>query len=76
VLPKGTAFITDVGMTGPRDSVLGVKVDQVLDKLIALRPVRFEVAGGPLMLNAVFIEVDEISGKAQEIQRIQVFKEE
>jgi metallophosphoesterase (TIGR00282 family) len=76
VLPKGTAFITDVGMTGPRDSVLGVKVEQVLEKLIGLRPVRFEVAGGPLMLNAVSIEVDEKSGRAQGIQRIQVFKEE
>jgi metallophosphoesterase (TIGR00282 family) len=76
VFPKGTAFISDVGMTGPRDSILGVKVEQVLDKLISLRPVRFEVAGGPLMLNAVSVEVDEISGRAQEIQRIQVFKEE
>ena len=76
VFPKGTAFITDVGMTGPRDSILGVKVEQVLDKLIGLRPVRFEVAGGALMLNAVSIEVDERSGRAQEIQRIQVFKEE
>ena len=76
VFPKGTAFITDVGMTGPRDSILGVKVEQVLDKLIGLRPVRFEVAGGALMLNAVSIEVDERSGRAQEIRRIQVFKEE
>ena len=76
VFPKGTAFITDVGMTGPRDSILGVKVEQVVEKMISLRPVRFEVAGGPLMLNAVSVEVDEGSGKALEIQRIQVYKEE
>jgi hypothetical protein len=75
VLPKGTAYITDVGMTGPRDSVLGVRVDQVLDKLIGLRPVRFEVAGGPLQLNAVSIDTDETSGRVREIQRIQVFRE-
>jgi metallophosphoesterase (TIGR00282 family) len=76
ILPQGTAFITDVGMTGPSNSILGVKVEQVLEKLIGLRPVRFEVAGGPLMLNAVSIELDERSGRAQEIKRIQVFKDD
>jgi metallophosphoesterase (TIGR00282 family) len=76
LLPKGTAYITDVGMTGPRESILGVRVDQVLDKLIDLRPVRFEVAGGPLQLNAVSIDIDESSGRVQEIMRIQVFKEQ
>lgn len=76
ILPRGTAYITDVGMTGPRDSILGVRTDQVLDKLISLRPLRFEVAGGPLQLNAVVITVDEISGKAGEMLRIQVVKEE
>jgi len=76
IFPQGTAFITDVGMTGPSNSILGVKVEQVLEKMIGLRPVRFEVAGGPLMLNAVSIELDENSGRAQEIRRIQVFKED
>lgn len=76
VLPKGTAYITDVGMTGPRDSILGVRADLVLDKFISLRPVRFEVAGGPLLLNAVAVKIDENSGKAQEIQRIQAVREE
>lgn len=76
VLPKGTAYITDAGMTGPRESILGVRVDQVLDKLIDLRPVRFEVAGGPLQLNAVSIDVDESNGRVQDIIRIQVFKEQ
>jgi len=76
ILPRETAYITDVGMTGPRDSILGVRTDLVLDKLIGLRPVRFEVASGPLQLNAVAIEVDECSGRAREILRIQVVKDE
>ena len=76
ILPRETAYITDVGMTGPRDSILGVRTDLVLDKLIGLRPVRFEVASGPLQLNAVAIDVDELSGKAREILRIQALKDE
>jgi hypothetical protein len=76
ILPGGTAYITDAGMTGPRDSVLGVKTGLVLNKLIGLRPVRFEVAAGALQLNAVFIEIEETSGKARRIQRIQVIKDD
>jgi metallophosphoesterase (TIGR00282 family) len=76
LLPKGTAYITDVGMTGPSESVLGVRVDLATNKLISQRPVRFEVAGGPVQLNAVCMDIDEISGKAREIVRIQVLGEE
>jgi metallophosphoesterase (TIGR00282 family) len=75
IFPKKMAYITDVGMTGPWNAVLGVKVEQVLDKFINLRPVRFEVAAGPLVLSAVSLTVDENSGRAEEIQRIQVFSE-
>jgi metallophosphoesterase (TIGR00282 family) len=70
VLPGGTAFITDVGMTGPRDSVLGIKVDLALQKFRTQMPVRFEAASGVAQLNAVAIEVND-RGKAEQITRIQ-----
>lgn len=66
ILPQGTAYITDVGMTGPRDSILGVKIEPVLEKFITKLPVKFEVANGPVMINAVFIDLDE-EGKAVNI---------
>lgn len=60
ILPKGTAFITDVGMTGPRDSILGVKTEPVIQKFITQLPVKFEVeTEGPVMINAVFIDLCE-----------------
>lgn len=73
VLPKGTAYITDVGMTGPRDSVLGVKIDSVLKKFLTQMPVRFEVASGPVQINGVLLDVDEQKGKAVAIERIRLF---
>ncbi|ADG82143.1 TIGR00282 family metallophosphoesterase [Thermincola potens] len=70
ILPDGTAYITDIGMTGPKNSVLGVKTDLVLQKFLTQMPVRFEVADGPYQFNAVVIEFDELSGKARNIERI------
>jgi 2',3'-cyclic-nucleotide 2'-phosphodiesterase len=58
VLPRGTAYITDVGMCGPRDSVIGVKKENVLERFLTQMPVRFEVANGEVYLQGVFIEVD------------------
>jgi metallophosphoesterase (TIGR00282 family) len=69
ILPMGTAYITDVGMTGPVDSVLGIKPDLVIQKFLTKRPLRFEVAGGVAELNAVIIEADEY-GLATNIRRI------
>ncbi|MBF7083050.1 TIGR00282 family metallophosphoesterase [Desulfallas sp. Bu1-1] len=74
ILPGGTAFITDVGMTGPRDSVIGVKKDLVTNKFLTQLPVRFEVAGGLYQLNAVIIDVDAETGKAVNIKRIQNYE--
>lgn len=74
ILPEGTGYITDVGMTGPRDSILGVKVDPVLSKFLTLRPVRFEVAGGPVQVNAIYLEINHVSGKTELIKRINVIK--
>lgn len=70
VLPGGTAYITDVGMTGPYNSVIGVKVDLVLQKFTTQMPVRFEVAEGPYQFNAVVIEVNDETGKAKSIDRV------
>lgn len=70
VLPGGTAYITDLGMTGPRDSVLGVKTELVIQKFISQLPVRFEVADGPAQFNGVILELDENKGKALKITRI------
>jgi metallophosphoesterase (TIGR00282 family) len=74
ILPEGTAYITDVGMTGPRDSVIGVKKELVIEKFITQLPRRFEVAGSNYQLNAVLVEVDDISGRAIDINRIQNYE--
>ena len=70
ILPQGTAYISDVGMTGPRNSVLGVKTELVLEKFTTQMPVRFEVADGPYQFNAVVIDIDEDTGMATDIERI------
>lgn len=70
ILPGGTAFITDVGMTGPRDSVIGIKREIAIRRFLTQVPVRFEVAKGEAQFNAVIIEVDSNSGKATSIARV------
>ncbi|OIO00263.1 TIGR00282 family metallophosphoesterase [Candidatus Desantisbacteria bacterium CG_4_10_14_0_8_um_filter_48_22] len=72
VLPGGTAYITDAGMTGPRDSVIGVKKEIIIKKFLTQVPVSFEVAKGDQIFCAVIIEVDESSGKSRGIQRLQI----
>jgi 2',3'-cyclic-nucleotide 2'-phosphodiesterase len=70
VLPAGTAYITDVGMTGPYESVIGVKKELVIAKFINNMPVRFEPATGDVRLCAVVIDCDESSGHARSIERL------
>jgi 2',3'-cyclic-nucleotide 2'-phosphodiesterase len=71
ILPKGTAFVCDVGMTGAKDSIIGDDVDCVIRRFLTAMPVRLEVANGPdLMLNSVLIEVDEETGRARRVQRV------
>ncbi len=72
ILPKGTAYLTDIGMTGPVNSVIGMKPDTVIQKFLTQMPRRFEVASGPAVLQAALIEVDGLTGKAVGIQRLQV----
>ncbi|HEV2471135.1 MAG TPA: TIGR00282 family metallophosphoesterase, partial [Chthonomonadales bacterium] len=71
ILPKGTAYLTDVGMTGPRDSVIGMRPDVVLSRFTSLLPAKFEVAEGEAMVCGALIEVDESTGLARGIHRIQ-----
>lgn len=74
ILPQGTAYITDVGMTGPRDGVIGMDRERILERFLTQLPVRFEVAKGQAQLNAVVIDIDETSGKARGITRIMEFE--
>lgn len=73
ILPQGTGYITDVGMTGPRDSILGVERELVIQKFLTQMPVRFEIAEGILQINAIFLQIDENTGKTVKIQRIQEY---
>ncbi len=71
ILPKGTAYITDLGMTGPHDSVIGQNKDRIIERFLSSMPSRFEVAEGDNRLNGVVIDIDEKTGKARKIQRVQ-----
>lgn len=70
ILPKGTAYITDAGMTGPELSVLGVKSELAIEKIKYHAPVKFEESENPCFINGVVIDFDESSGKANKIIRI------
>lgn len=70
ILPKGTAYLTDVGMTGPHDSIIGVEVEPALSRFLTGMPARFETATANPRLNGVIIEADETTGLATDIERI------
>lgn len=70
ILGGGTAYITDCGMTGPVDSVLGIKPDLILRRFVTGLPTRFQIAGGPAALSGVIVDVDEDTGRATRIERI------
>jgi calcineurin-like phosphoesterase len=72
VLPGGTAAITDVGMTGPHDSVLGVRSELAIARMRTGAPVRFEVAERGVRLEAVVVTCDPSTGKASEIEALRV----
>lgn len=69
VLPGGTAYVTDVGMTGPHDSVIGMEKGGIIDHFIDAMPSRFSVAEGDVQMNGVQIDVDESNGRARSIER-------
>jgi metallophosphoesterase (TIGR00282 family) len=70
VLPNGTAFITDVGMTGPHDSIIGMEREPSLARFLNALPAKFEPATGNPRLNAVIVEADEATGRASDIRRL------
>jgi metallophosphoesterase (TIGR00282 family) len=70
ILPKGTAYLTDLGMTGPKDSVLGRALDPVLKKFLTGLPTKFEVATNDVALEGVIVTVDPKTGRATKIKRI------
>jgi metallophosphoesterase (TIGR00282 family) len=76
ILPKGTAYLTDVGMTGPHDSIIGVDIEPALGRFLNAMPARFETATGNPRLNGVIIEADETTGRATDIERISYSLEE
>lgn len=72
VLPRGTAFITDLGMTGPVDSVIGVAPELAISRFLTGMPNRFEPARGPAMLQGALIRIDPDTGRALSIERLRV----
>ncbi|MBX6378805.1 MAG: TIGR00282 family metallophosphoesterase [Clostridia bacterium] len=70
ILPGGTAYISDTGMTGPADSVIGIEPSAVVERFLTQRPVRFAAARGGAQLNAVIVDVDPGSGRANDIIRL------
>ncbi|MBI3615139.1 MAG: TIGR00282 family metallophosphoesterase [Candidatus Omnitrophica bacterium] len=71
ILPKGTAYLTDMGMTGPYDSVIGRKVEPVLERFLTGMPSKYGVADGNVKLCGAIVEVDPSTGKALAIERVQ-----
>ncbi|MEN6365985.1 MAG: TIGR00282 family metallophosphoesterase [Thermoguttaceae bacterium] len=76
ILPGGTAFQCDVGMTGPHESILGRQIDRVLEAVRTFRPVHFDVASGDVRLNGAIVDIDPQTGRATAIQRICVRESE
>jgi metallophosphoesterase (TIGR00282 family) len=72
ILPGGTAYITDLGMTGPYDSVLGRRVEPVLKRFRTGMPIRFPVAEGDRRASGILVEANEVTGKATAIERVTI----
>jgi hypothetical protein len=70
VLPRGTAYITDVGMTGPHDSVIGMEKEPIVQRFLDSMPKKFVVAENDIQMNTVQIDVDESTGHARSIERV------
>ena len=72
VLPKGTAYITDAGMTGPHDSVIGVETELAIKRMRTGMPVRFATAHGGVRIEGALIECDSKTGRASSIEAVRV----
>jgi metallophosphoesterase (TIGR00282 family) len=69
ILPQGTAYITDVGMVGGYNSVIGIRRDQAMDRFLTARPQRFEPGKDGVIFTSIFVEIDHLTGKALSIQK-------
>lgn len=72
ILPNGTAYISDLGMTGPHDGVIGMQSTLVLERFLSGLNVRFEVSEGDIQLNGLLIEINDETGRALHVQRLNV----
>ena len=72
ILPKGTGFITDIGMTGPKNSALGMDIDVVIKRFETTLPERYKIATGECMFNGVIFNIDDKTNKVRNIQRINI----
>jgi metallophosphoesterase (TIGR00282 family) len=72
VLPNGTAFITDVGMTGPHESVIGMDRGAMVKRFLDSMPTKFEVAIGDVRINGIIADIDDATGRARSITRVRV----
>ena len=70
IFPKGTGYVSDLGMVGPRDSVIGSAVEDVLERFLNQTPRRLKVADGPLQFNSVMVEIGEDTGRATGVTRV------
>ena len=71
ILDQGTAYITDVGMTGPYDSVIGQQKERIIQRFLTSRPIRFQVAKDKIKLCGIVVSIDEKNGRAKSIRRVQ-----
>src|SRR5690606_37321554 len=76
ILPNGTAYVTDVGMVGSYEGILGMQKQPILQKFLTQLPVRFTVDEGKWQFHGVYIEIDEASGKAKAIKLIRQYEDE
>jgi hypothetical protein len=72
ILPGGTAYLTDLGLTGPTDSIIGVKTEHALARFLNARPAPFEPAKGGVLLQGAIIDVDDDTGRARSIERVRL----
>ena len=72
ILPNGTGYLSDLGMTGPINSVLGVKPEIVIEKMRTKMPVRFDLADGKCQMECAVFEIDEKTGKTISVERMQI----
>lgn len=76
ILPGGTAYLTDAGMCGPINGVLGRDIESIIERFLTSMPRKFPVAKGPAMLNGVIVDIEETTGKAQSVERYNYREEE